>query len=63
MGQAPLNRDEQIEFMKTVRERRAAAVERWSKSEMIQAALREPAHRDAHDSQYSRKNVIGRRCA
>lgn len=30
---APLNRDEQIEFMKNARERRATAVERWSKSE------------------------------
>jgi hypothetical protein len=63
MGEAPLNRDEQIKFMTNARERRAAAVERWSKSEMIQAALGEPAHRDAHASQYSRKNVIGRRCA
>ena len=63
MGQAPLNRDEQIEFMKNARERREEAVARWSKSEMLQAALREPAHRDAHNSQYSRKNVLGRRCA
>lgn len=63
MGQAPLNRDEQIEFMKNVRARRAAAIERWSNSEMHQAALSEPAQRDAHDSQYSRKNVVGRRCA
>jgi hypothetical protein len=63
MGQAPLNRDEQIEFMINARERRAAAVDRWSKSDMVQAALREPVHRDAHDSQYSRENVAGRRRA
>ncbi len=49
--------------MKNVRVRRAAAVERWSNSEMHQVALREPVQLDAHDSQYSRKNVMGRRCA
>jgi hypothetical protein len=63
MGQAPLNRDEQIEFMKNVRTRRAAAIERWSKSEMHQAAVSEPVKRDVHASQYSRNTVVGRRCA
>jgi len=63
MGQAPLNREEQIKFMKNARTRRGASIERWSNSEMHQDALREPAQRDAHDSQYSRENVVGRRCA
>jgi hypothetical protein len=63
MGQAPLNREEQIEFMKSTRKRRDAAVERWSNSEMLQAALREPAQSTTHASRYSRKNVVGRRCA
>lgn len=51
MGRAPLKRDEQIAFMKNACERRAAVIERWSKSEMIQAALREPARRVAQDNQ------------
>ncbi|MEY8799540.1 hypothetical protein AB9K35_04370 [Leisingera sp. XS_AS12] len=51
MGQAPLSRDEQIAFMKDAPKRRAASVERWSKSEMLQDALREPAHRDTQDTQ------------
>ncbi len=63
MGQAPLNRDEQIEFMNNARARRAVAIERWSKSEMHQAVLSEPAKSDAHASQYSRVNIVSRRCA
>lgn len=51
MGQAPLSRDEQVAFMKDAPKRRAASVERWSKSEMLQDALREPAHRDTQDTQ------------
>ena len=63
MGQAPLDRDEQIKFMKNADARRKAAIERWSMSEMHEAALSEPSRADVHDSEYSRKNVVGRLCA
>jgi uncharacterized protein YkwD len=63
MGQAPLDREEQIEFIKNFRARRAVAVERWSNSEMHQSAMCDPAQHDVHDSKYSRMNVAGHRCA
>jgi len=63
MGQAPLNRDDQIKFMKNASQRREASRERWSKSAMHQDALHEPAQHDAHTSQYSRQNILARRCA
>jgi hypothetical protein len=63
MGQAPLNRDEQIAFIKNGSARRAAAIERWSNSETYRAVLNESAKPKTSEYQYVSKDFDGRRFA
>jgi hypothetical protein len=49
MSTPPLNRDEQIHFMSTAKQRRAEAVERWANNTELQRSLRMTA--DEHKAQ------------
>lgn len=42
MGTAPLDRDTQIELMKSAKERHEALVKRWKDDETIKSVLRQP---------------------
>lgn len=42
MGTAPLDRDAQIELMKTAKARHDARVERWKNDETVKRVLRKP---------------------
>jgi hypothetical protein len=49
MSTPPLNRDAQIHFVTTAKQRRAEAVERWANSKELQRSLRMTA--DEHKAQ------------
>lgn len=42
MGTAPLDRDTQIELMKTAKERHELMTERWKNDDTVKRVLREP---------------------
>jgi hypothetical protein len=63
MPEAPMNRDQQIRFMKEAAKRREERVARWSKDEMIKQVLREPAERPNGTEAYVRSDMHGKKCA
>ena len=50
MSKPPLNRDQQIEVMKSARDRRAATLARWSQDAEIQCLFMQPVTKTAAHS-------------
>lgn len=62
MGTAPLDRDIQIELMKTASERHNANIERWKASEAVRQVLRKPAAKQVTEYAQSTMDVKVRCC-
>jgi len=63
MTTAPLTRDQQIELMKTAKDRHDATVARWMQDNTVRELLREPCEKQASAQHYRRRDVLIARCA
>ena len=63
MGNAPLERDIQIELMKTAKKRHEDRVQRWKADETVKNVLRQPAEEHADDYKASHQSMKLKRCA
>ena len=61
MTQAPLNREQQLKFMREAGERRAERVARWAADEMVNEVLREPVEMPNVTKTYVRSDMRGER--
>lgn len=63
MTQAPLDRDQQIQFMREASVRREERIARWSQNDMVNEVLCEPAEVPNVTNAYVRSDVHERKCA
>lgn len=63
MTEVPLNREQQMKFMRESKTRRAERIARWSSDDMVNEVLREPVEVPNVTKQYVRSDMRERKCA